>query len=301
MAPAAPGAAAVANRTDSRTVAEARRALASTLRAAGVESPELDARLLIGHALALDHAGLIAAEGRTLDAMQEQAVATVTRRRLEREPVARIVGRKEFWSLPLEIGAATLVPRPETETVVTAALAAIDQRGPRSAPLRMLDIGTGSGALILALVSELPNAFGIGTDVSRGALAVARRNAHHLGLQRAMFVACNMADALRGSFDLVVSNPPYVAAADIAGLDPEVRDFEPRAALDGGADGLAAYRALAATAPALLAPGGALVVELGIGQATPVGALFVAAGLAVSSSYHDLNRVPRALVVKQRL
>lgn len=301
MTPAAPGAVTAARCADSRTVAQARRALASTLRAAAIESPELDARILIGHALGLDHAGLIAADGDALDAAQEQAVAAVTRRRLKREPVARIVGRKEFWSLPLEIDATTLVPRPETETVVAAALAAIDQRRPRSMPLRLLDIGTGSGALILALLSELPSASGIGTDVSSGALAVARRNAHHLDLQRAMFVACNMADALRGSFDLIVSNPPYVASADIAGLDPEVRDFEPHAALDGGADGLAAYRALAATAPALLAPGGALVVELGVGQTAPVGALFGGAGLAVSSPYDDLNRVPRALVAKQRL
>jgi release factor glutamine methyltransferase len=302
MAPAAaPGAAMAPHRADICTIAAARRNLASALRTAGIESPELDARILIGHALGLDHAGLIGADSRTLDATQEQAIALVTARRLAREPVARIVGRKEFWSLLLQIDAATLVPRPETETVVAAALAAIDERGPRSAPLRIVDIGTGSGALILALLSELPNAFGIGTDVSRTALAVARRNAHHLNLQRAMFVACNMTDALRRPIDLIVCNPPYIASGDIASLDPEVRDFDPHAALDGGADGLAAYRALAAAVPALLTPGGALVVELGIGQAEPIGALFAAAGLAPSPPCPDLNGMARALVVKQRL
>ena len=278
------------------TVAQARRAVAAKFRAAGLDSPDLDARILIGHALGLDHAALAAAQARRLDAEEERTVAAFADRRLAGEPVARIVGQKEFWSLPLRIDAATLVPRPQTETVVEAALAAVDARGPRTRSLRIADLGTGSGALLLALLSELPNAFGIGTDISDAALAVARDNARRLGLQRANFIAGNMAAALCGPFDLIVSNPPYVASGDIAALPREVRDFDPRAALDGGADGLDFYRAIAAAAPALLAPKGGVVVELGIGQMEPVAALFAAAGLAPLPPRPDLNGVPRALV-----
>jgi release factor glutamine methyltransferase len=273
--------------------------LAAKLRAGGIESPELDARILIGHALGLDHAALAAAGERTLGAEEENAVAALAQRRLKHEPVARILGRKEFWSLALRIDAATLVPRPETETVVEAALAAIDARGARTRALRIADLGTGSGAIVLALLSELPNAFGVGTDISFGALAAARDNAHRLGLGRAAFLACNMADALRGPFDLIVSNPPYIASGDIATLAPEVHDFDPRAALDGGADGLDGYRAIAATAPELLAPRGFLIVELGAGQAEPVAALFAGAGLAPSPPYSDLNGAARTLVAER--
>jgi release factor glutamine methyltransferase len=192
------------------------------------------------------------------------------------------------------------VPRPETETVVEAALTAVDALGARTRPLRIADLGTGSGALILALLSELPNAFGVGTDASAAALLVARDNARRLGLTRASFVAGDMAAALRGPFDVIVSNPPYIASGDIATLAAEVRDFDPRLALDGGRDGLDLYRAIAAAAPALLAPGGALVVELGIGQMEPVAALFAAAGLAPAPPRPDLNGVPRALVATKR-
>jgi release factor glutamine methyltransferase len=278
------------------TVADARRALAAQFRENGIDSPDLDARILVGHALGLDHAALAAAATRSLNADEETALAALAKRRIAGEPVARIVGLKEFWSLPLRIDAATLVPRPETETVVEAALAAIDKRNARARPLRIADLGTGSGAIILALLSELPNARGIGTDASSRALVVARDNARRLGLTRASFVACNMAAALRGPLDLIVSNPPYIASADIATLAREVRDFDPHLALDGGPDGLAAYRAIAAIAPALLVPGGTVVVELGIGQMEPVAALFAAAGLALSPPHPDLNSVPRALV-----
>jgi release factor glutamine methyltransferase len=286
--------------TDTRTVAEARRALAAQFRAAGLDTPDLDARILIGHALGLDHAALAAAATRRLGADEESAIAALASRRLTGEPVARILGYKEFWSLPLRVDAATLVPRPETETVVEAALAAIDGDGPRSRELRVADLGTGSGALVLALLSELPNAFGIGTDTSFRALAVARDNARRLAQTRARFIACNMAAALRGPFDAIVSNPPYIASGDIATLAPDVRDFDPHLALNGGTDGLDFYRAIAAAAPALLAPGGVLVVELGIGQVEPVAHLFTAAGLAPSPPHPDLNGTPRALVARKR-
>lgn len=277
------------------TIAAARRAWAAKFRDCGIESPDLDARILIGHALGLDPAALAATTSRALTAAEQHAIAVLARRRLAREPVARIVGFKEFWSLRLRVAAPTLVPRPESETVVEAALDAIEQRGARFRPLRIADLGTGSGAILLALLSELPQALGVGSDVSSPALAVARDNAMRLGLRRASFVACNMAAALRGPFDLIVSNPPYIASGSISALAPEVRDFDPRAALDGGSDGLSFYRTIAATAPALLAPDGVLIVELGACQADAVAALFVAAGLAPAPPRADLTGVSRAL------
>ena len=279
----------------SLTIEAARRSWAAKFRERSIESPDLDARVLIGHALGLDHAALAAAASRTLAPDEQDAIAALARRRLTREPVARIVGFKEFWSLQLHLAAATLVPRPETETVVEAALAAVDRRGARSRPLRIADLGTGSGAILLALISELPQAFGVGTDVGFAALAVARDNATRLGLRRTSFVVCHMAAALRGPFDLIVSNPPYIASGDICGLAPEVRDFDPGVALDGGPDGLDFYRLIAAAAPALLAPGGVLIVELGADQADAVAALFAAAGLAPARPRADLSGVQRAL------
>jgi release factor glutamine methyltransferase len=299
--PPAEGATAVARAGNGTapTVGGARRVWANKFRASGIDSPELDARILVGHALGIDHAALAAAEARGLRVEEEAAIEALAQRRLAREPVARILGWKEFWSLKLRIGASTLVPRPETETVVEAALSAIDARGGRAQALRIADLGTGSGAILLALLSEMPNASGFGTDVSTAALSVARDNARRLGLTRARFVACDMTSALRGPFDVIVINPPYIASAEIAALAPEVRDFDPCGALDGGPDGLDFYRAVAASAPALLSPHGALVVELGAGQAESVAALFAAAGLASLPPRPDLMDVPRALVAQR--
>jgi release factor glutamine methyltransferase len=280
------------------SVADCRRAWAAEFRASGIDSPDLDARVLIGHALRLDHAGLAARADQRLSAEQLSAIAALARRRLAREPVARITEIKEFWSLPLRVTAATLVPRPETETVVAAALRALDARGPRSRPWRIADIATGSGAIALALLSELPNAFAAGTDISAAALVVARDNARRLGITRAAYLLCDMASALSGPFDLIVCNPPYIPAGDLERLAPEVRLFDPRAALDGGGDGLRWYRALATTAAPLLSRNGLLVVELGKDQAEPVAALFAAAGLAPMAPQPDLNRVPRALAAE---
>jgi release factor glutamine methyltransferase len=284
---------------DARTVAGARLALTREFRAACIDSPELDARLLVAHALGLDHAGLAAAGARVLDRGETDAIAALARRRLGREPVARILGNKEFWSLQLRVNAATLVPRPETETVVEAALAAVDADGARSRSLRIADLGIGCGALLLALLTELPCSSGIGTDISFAALAVARDNAQRLRLTRAAFLAGDMTAALSGPFDVIVANPPYIRSDDIAALAPEVRDFDPRTALDGGPDGLDYYRIIAAAAPELLGPGGAVIVELGIGQAHAVSSLFLAAGLAPASPRADLNRVPRALMARK--
>jgi release factor glutamine methyltransferase len=276
-----------------------RRALAQLFRDADLESPSADARILVGHALGLDHTALAAAGDHLVSEEESDAIAALARRRLAREPVARIVGLKEFWSLPLSINSSTLAPRPETETVVEVALAAIDANGPRTQGLSIADLGTGSGALLLALLSELPNAHGIATDISVEALMVARANARRLGITRAEFVACDLASALRSAFDLIVSNPPYIASGEFAALAPEVRAFDPRSALDGGLDGLDFYRALTASVPALLRTGGTLVVEIGAGQSDDVAQLFAAAGLAVATPHPDLNGIPRALLARK--
>ena len=281
------------------TVASMRRSVAQLFRDAGLDSANADARILIGHALGLNHTTLAAAGDRLVNANERETVAALARRRLTREPVARIVGSKEFWSLPLALNASTLVPRPETETVVEVALAAVDASGPRTRALRIVDLGTGSGAILLALLCELPNAHGVGVDVSVDALAMARANAERHGMTRAGFVAGDMASPLAARFDLIVSNPPYIASRKIAALDPEVREFDPRLALDGGTDGLDFYRALSVSALALLAPGGALVVEIGAGQAGAVAQLFSTAGLAAAAPHPDLNGVPRALLARR--
>lgn len=280
------------------TVAAARRALAAAFRRADIDTPELDARVLVGHALDLDHTGLVSAAARMLSADEIATIEASAARRLSSEPVARIVGWKEFWGLPLRLGPATLVPRPETEIVVETALAALDAQRLRRQPLRIADIGTGSGALLLALLSELPHAFAVGTDISAAALAVARDNARALGLsERAGFVICELGVALAGGFDLVVSNPPYVRSRDIAGLPPEVRNHDPVLALDGGPDGLRCYRALASDADRLLSRRGQLVVELGAGMTADVAGLFRAVGLAPGRPRADLAGVARALQI----
>jgi release factor glutamine methyltransferase len=277
------------------TIESARRAVAARFRAAGIDSAELDARLLVGASLGLDLTGMITAANRTLAPDQSSHLESLAARRLNGEPVARILGQKEFWGLSLSLSPATLVPRPDTETVVEFALE-IARAAPHH-PKRIADIGTGTGAILLALLHELPGSFGVGTDISLDALTTARRNAIDLGLgSRAAFVACDYAAALSGPFELMVSNPPYIRSSDIAGLAVEVRDYDPLAALDGGADGLDAYRALIPQAAASLAPGGSLVIEGGQGQAGQIEALMTAAGLTVRPPAKiDLAGIPRAI------
>jgi release factor glutamine methyltransferase len=279
-----------------QTVVTARRGLAERLRQAGIDSADADARLLIAHALGIDRAEMFANGERALTVAETETIDALAERRLKHEPVARIFGIKEFWSLSLQVTPDVLVPRPDTETVIEAALDFIVRCGFRMEPLRILDIGTGSGALLLALLSELPNAFGTGTDISALALGVARSNAErHALASRCTFVECDIASALPGPFDLIVSNPPYVAHGEIAGLAPEVRDFDPGIALDGGSDGLNSYRAIAHNARRLLAWGGRLIVELGAGQEPAVRSLFTNAGLTVDGASNDLAGIPRAL------
>ena len=219
--------------------------LAARLKSGSIESAELDARMLVGAGLGLDLTGMIRAAGRLLTPDESNRLESFARRRLAGEPVARIVGHKEFWGLPLNLSPATLVPRPDTETVVEMALQILRAGARANRPLRIADLGTGSGAILLALLSELPRANGVGTDISAEALQTASGNAARLGLSdRATFIACDYAGGLSGAFDLIVSNPPYIRSADINALAVEVRDHDPRTALDGGADGLDAYRAL---------------------------------------------------------
>jgi release factor glutamine methyltransferase len=280
-----------------QTVDAARRALTARFRSGSIESAELDARMLVGAVLGLDLTGLISSAGRRLTADESRSLEVFARRRLGGEPVARILGAKEFWGLPLTLSAATLVPRPDTETVVELALDMLRAPPAPDRRLRIADLGTGSGAILLALLSELSSAVGFGTDISTAALATARENAAQLGLaDRTDFIACDYATDLSGPFDLIVSNPPYIRSADIAGLAPEVRNFDPLAALDGGHDGLDAYRALIPQAARLLAPLGVLVVEVGQGQHDDVRALMTAAGLAPEGlAKADLAGIHRAV------
>jgi len=281
---------------DGASVSEALQLIAQTFRAAGIDDADADARVLAGHALHLDRARLISQSDRVLEAREVNAISGLAARRLKREPVSRILGRKEFWSLALAITPDVLVPRPETETVVEGALDFVVRSGLRMEKLRILDIGTGSGALLVALLNELPNATGIGTDISRAALEAAQINLAQFGFEsRSSLIACDMAAGVEGQFDLVVSNPPYIARGEIASLAPEVRDYDPMMALDGGDDGLTAYRSISADAKRILAQGGRLFVEMGAGQEPAVRELFTKAGLVVGIARNDLAGTPRVL------
>ena len=280
-----------------QSVDTARRALTARFKSAAIESAELDARLLVGAVLGLDLTGLITSAHRLLTSDESARLEAFAQRRLKGEPVARIVGHKEFWGLPLALSPETLVPRPDTETVVELALELLRAGGELSREMRIADLGTGSGAILLALLSELPKAQGFGTDISAAALHTAAANAANAGLaDRATFIACDYASGLSGLFDLIVSNPPYIRSGDIADLAAEVREYDPPAALDGGADGFSAYRALIPEAACLLAPGAALVVEAGEGQSGQIEGLMFAAGLTPEGTPKaDLGGIKRAV------
>ncbi len=275
------------------------RAARDRLRGAGIDSADLDARLLVASVVAVAAQRLGLEGDRVVTDDDHRRIEALVRRRAGREPVARILGEREFWSLPFHLSAATLEPRPDTEALVEAALEWIDARGLRNGAVRIADLGTGSGAIIVALLKECPKAFGVGTDLSDGALRTARENAGRADVgERAWFARMSYADALTADFDLIVCNPPYVRSAEIEKLAPEVRCHDPHLALDGGADGLDGYRAVAATAPALLRSQGAVMVEVGAGQAGPVGALFAEAGLEAISARCDLAGLVRVVAAR---
>jgi release factor glutamine methyltransferase len=266
-------------------------------RMAKLDTPELDARVLIKHALKLSDADLIGAADRLASPECAASLDNMVTRRVRGEPVARILGHREFWGMSFSLGVDTLVPRPETETLIEAALAAFG----RGAPSRILDLGTGTGCLLIAALSEFPHATGLGTDLAPKAVEVAAGNAARLGFaERAEFKVADWDGTIDGHFDLVLSNPPYVLREDIGTLAPEVRFFDPVLALDGGPDGLDAYRQLADAAVRRLAPAGVLIAELGAGQEADVAAIMTAAGLRLDGPARpDLAGIPRALVVRR--
>jgi release factor glutamine methyltransferase len=273
------------------TIAEALRDGARRLGGAGVDNPRLEARLLLAHALGCRVEDLVRdLTARTSESEFDHLIA----RRVAREPLAFILGWREFWSLRFHVSPATLIPRPDSETVVEAALALHPDR---SAPLRVLDLGSGTGCLLLAFLHERPRSFGVGVDRSEAAARLSRRNALDLGLAgRSAFLCGDWAGAIGGRFDLVLSNPPYVAAEELDALMPEVGLYEPRAALDGGDGGLSAYRAIIAALPGLLTPSGAAVLELGAGQSGDVGTIAGASGLR-SRIRADLSGISRAMIL----
>jgi release factor glutamine methyltransferase len=260
--------------------------IARQLAAAGIEEARREARILLAAAEGVSAAGLLA-----LDEVDEAKFTPLLRRREAREPMAYILGHREFWGLDFAVSPATLIPRPDSETLIEAVL------GAGISPRTMLDLGTGTGCLLLATLHEFPQAFGVGVDRSWPAAALARANAAALGMEgRAAFLAGDWAEALAQKFDLVLSNPPYIEAADIAGLMPEVARYEPLSALEGGADGLEAYRAIIAALPRLLAPNGLAVLELGAGQAISVGSMASAAGFSCATR-RSLDGIERAAVL----
>lgn len=280
-----------------KTRDQALRELRRTLAEAGFEMAALDARLLVLSALGISATDLIARPDAPLTPEEAERLATFARRRLAHEPIARIMGQREFWGLPFRLSPETLVPRPDTETLVETALRLIPDR---QAPLRIVDFGTGSGCILVALLHELPRAMGLGVDRSLGALRTARGNAERNGVGgRCLFVASDWARAIRGPFELIVSNPPYIASPVIPGLDREVREHDPLLALDGGADGLDAYRILLGEAGRLLVPGGAMVLEIGYDQAEAVQGLAGAEGLEILEVAHDLSNNPRCVALKR--
>ena len=276
------------------TVAAALGAAAARLRAAGVDAPRREARLLMQHALGLTPEALLAHGDRSLGDAEFRRLAALVGRRARREPLAYLTGAREFWSLEFAVDRSALVPRPETETVVEAVLARVAHLPPRP---RLLDLGTGSGCLLVALLSELPGAVGVGLDIGAAAVSLARANAARHGLSgRAFFAVADWGAPLAARFDIVVSNPPYVAAKELASLAPEIASHEPRTALAGGADGYACYRQLAPQIAGLLAPAGLAAIEVGAGMADEVTSLFASAGLAEIDRRRDLAGIERCVL-----
>ncbi len=275
-------------------VREAIRRGTARLADAGIEAAAREARRLLAASLGLSAAVLLA---------NRQALVPVCRydaflaRRAAREPLALILGRQEFWSLDFLVSSATLIPRADSETLIEAALAALPAR---AGVRRVLDIGTGTGCLLLAALQEYPQAWGFGLDIAPAAAALAAENARRLGFaDRSAFAVADWTAPLAGQFDLVLANPPYIPSAAVPALMPEVARYEPRTALDGGADGLGAYRTILNALPDRLSAHGVAVLELGHGQHGPVGALAKAAGLVIAEVRSDLSGIQRALVIRR--
>ena len=269
---------------------------AVALTAAGIDNARFEARLLLAHAAGVTIERLVAHGGEAAPSAVAAVLRGLTARRIRHEPMAYVLGEREFWGLPFKVTPAVLVPRPDSETLIEAALALMPGR---TEPWRIADLGVGSGCLLLSLLREFPNASGVGLDASAEALAVTRANARSLGVEARLRLVegdwrqPGWAERLGGPFDLLVSNPPYIETADIDGLMPDVARFEPRLALDGGADGLDAYRAIVGEAPRLVAPGGHLLLEVGAGQAIEIARLLSDFGLHPGAPWKDLGGIER--------
>lgn len=262
---------------------------ADYFRGKGIESGRRDAELLLGASLGLDRVGLYLHFDRPLEEAELAAFRALVVKRARREPLQYILGETEFWSLPFSVSPAVLIPRQDTEVLVEEALRVVGGR-------RVLDVGAGSGAVGISLAHELHDAEVVALDICPETLAVATENARRNGVSsRIRFLEGDLADLPEGPFDLIVSNPPYIPADELDGLMPEVRHFEPRRALDGGDDGLYSYRALASQAASRLVPGGWLLVEVGMGQASAVRRLFAEAGLTEVFCRDDYGGVPRVI------
>lgn len=277
-----------------QTIGAALTEATAILEAAGIPEPRREARLIMGLALNLDPGVVLGYPERPIDKDARERFDQLIARRAQHEPFSRLKGRREFWSLDFEVSPDTLDPRPDSETLIEAALALIPDP---KAPLRVIDFGTGTGCLLLALLHELPHAIGLGIDILPGAVETARRNARSLGLEtRAQFRCGNWAEEITEKADVILSNPPYIGDNDIAFLAPEVARFEPRQALDGGPDGLDGYRALAPAVKRLLLPQGFACLELSAGQALAVSAEMLKLGLRIKAIRRDLSGVERCLV-----
>lgn len=280
--------------------AAAFRALRNAFRAAGLATPDLDARVLVCAALGITAEDLARDPDMAIGLPGAGRIAEMARRRETREPVARIVGRREFFGHDFAVGPATLVPRPDTEILVEAVLEALAADGAGDAPVTIADLGTGTGCIVVSLVAALAEATGVGIDLAPEAIEIARGNAATAGVAgRTRFVAGDFSVAAGGDFDVVVSNPPYIESGAISGLDREVAAYDPHLALDGGPDGLDAYRRIVALAPEMLKVQGLLAFEVGLGQAGEVGRLMAEAGFAGIEVRRDLGGVERVVLGRQ--
>ncbi|MFS8147051.1 peptide chain release factor N(5)-glutamine methyltransferase [Rhizobium sp. BR 249] len=281
------------SRTIADMLAEARRRFTE----GGIADPLTDARLLVAGLLKLSSTELLTRSAERLSPDQAEAIAKALERRLGHEPVHRILGEREFYGLPLRLSAETLEPRPDTEILVDTMLPYLRDLAKAEGNLHILDVGTGTGAICLALLSECPEASGIGSDISSDALRTAKSNAERNGLQdRFQAVQSKWFENIQGSFHVIVSNPPYIASNVIHDLAPEVTKFDPVAALDGGPDGLDAYKAIAKDAARFMRPDGVVGLEIGYDQRNDVTAIFEAKGFKRLKSVKDYGQNDRVLV-----
>ena len=284
------------NLREAQSVREALQAAGVAFAAAGISDAQLEARDLLLFIMGIDRAALPSILDAPLSELVNKIFKDAVARRLAGTPLDRIMGEREFMGRLFSINADTLSPREDTAAVVELARHLVEN----DRPLRMLDLGTGSGILLVTLLAEFPSATGIGTDLADGALRAAAENAAHLGVApRAEFIKSDWFESIEGQFDLIVSNPPYIETAVIASLEREVRAHDPHLALDGGVDGLGAYRAIGRGAAQALAPGGALIVEIGQGQSADVCTLFLQAGLTPVATRNDLSGIERALAFQR--